>query len=128
MGSDYEAGLASLTATVGLKPAMKVKFDAQDILATLTANTGESHTGHLGDSFSFSSPSSGEALSITSSYQLVGSIKTTVGLVVTGSIKSQFVGIEGKIFGLDIPAFFTDGVTTVPKLTTILRNSQKTGT
>jgi Ca2+-binding RTX toxin-like protein len=110
LGSDYEAGLASLTATVGLKPAMKVEFDAQDILATLTANTGESHTGHLGDSFSFSSPSSGEALSITSSYQLVGSIKTTVGLVVTGSIETKFVGIEGKIFGLDIPAFFTDGI------------------
>jgi Ca2+-binding RTX toxin-like protein len=110
LGSDYEAGLASLTATVGLKPAIKVEFDAQDTLATLTANTGESHTGHLGDSFSFSSPSSGEALSITSSYQLVGSIKTTVGLVVTGSIEAKFVGIEGNIFGLDIPAFFTDGI------------------
>lgn len=109
LSTKYDAALLSMSATLGIKPAMKVEFDAQDILVTMTANTGEYHTGHLGDTFSFSSPSDATPLTVTSSYSLEGEIKTSVGLVVTGGIDVKLIGAEGKVFGLNIPAFFPDG-------------------
>jgi Ca2+-binding RTX toxin-like protein len=109
LGSSIDGGLLSLTGSLGVRPALKFEFDAQDVLVSLVASTGEVRSGRLGDSFSFASPSNGAPLSITASYQLAGTVKSSAGLVVTGRIEARAIGIEGEVFGIDIPAFFADG-------------------
>lgn len=79
LDTEYDTSFLSLNIMAGISPALKVSFDVQDIGVTLTANSGETHSGHLGDAFAFSSPQSG-TMSISSTYSLEGTLTVTPGI------------------------------------------------
>ncbi|MBY6263424.1 DUF4347 domain-containing protein, partial [Azospirillum sp. 412522] len=108
-GTEYEASLLSIDGTIGLSPALRVEFDAQDVQVTLKASNGETRSGRLGDSFTFSAPTNGSSLFITPSYRLVGNVTAKLGIVFQYGMEFKVAGVEGQVFGLKVPALFPDG-------------------
>ena len=107
--SKYDAGFVSFSGTLGIKPALRVTLDAQDIETTITTSNGQHQVGALGSSFTLTSNADGSPLSVTTSNVLDCHVKTELGVVVTGSLECQVAGAEGTVFNFEIPAFFGDG-------------------
>ncbi|MEF8756335.1 MAG: DUF4347 domain-containing protein [Accumulibacter sp.] len=107
--SEYDASIMSINLSGGLSLALKVEFDVQDVLVTLTTSDGRTETGHLGEVFSFdTAPLATGSINVNASYKLVGELRVSSGLVFTGGFEVKFLGADGQVFNMPIPAVFPD--------------------
>ncbi|NGZ27582.1 MAG: hypothetical protein G8345_11935, partial [Magnetococcales bacterium] len=73
--------LLDLDLNAELSLAQEFTFDPGNIVVQMTANTGESHTGVLGDTFFFNTPDDANgALTINTDYYLSGILTNQTGL------------------------------------------------
>jgi hypothetical protein len=102
-GFSYDLFSAELTASVEL--AQSLTFTPSKVDVTLSVN-GQTKTGHLGDSFSFTAPASGTGtMQVTASYTLEDSVETktsiqgTLGLTAEGLDATVLFSPIGPLIG-----------------------------
>ena len=98
---DLEFGAASIDAALAVTPYISAHVDVKRVDITLTASTGETHTGALGSQFVFTAPESG-SMTFTSSYKLIYEITPEIGLVTSAGFVIKLGEFEGTLLGQDI--------------------------
>lgn len=104
LGTDIELGLLSVDFTVGFKPYIDISYDVQDITISLETSDGQTHTGSLGQTFSFDMPEHQTTpLALNTSYELISNVSYEFGLVLEGGFNIRLLSLEGEILGFDLP-------------------------
>jgi len=107
---ELEAELLGIALSAGLGLTETVQYQPQ-VEMTLTSSDGQTHTGAVGQSFSFTMPASGE-LDLTASVQLGGSITTTIGLTPEMQLSLEALKASASVLGLSFslgPVWSTSG-------------------
>jgi Ca2+-binding RTX toxin-like protein len=92
---DLNYSLLGVTADLGLELTQEFSFVPQSVGVTLTANTGETHSGVLGQAFTFTSPASASGtLDIEATYTLNGVLVNKTGFVLSDSIKVDALSLD----------------------------------
>lgn len=107
LGSDIEWGVGSVDLIAQMSPYLKATLKVDNVLTTLTASTGEQHSGNLGDDFYFNVPSTyaDSSMQFSANYQLVGDVEFEYGLEFKLGIEAKFLFAEYE--GVDLGAWKT---------------------
>lgn len=97
--------LLDLDFAAGPAVAQAFEFIVNGLSVTLTADTGETHTGRIGDTFEFTAPVGQPNLLITTEVTIDQSLKSNTGLALDFAAALAVLSGELEIAGFDVAAF-----------------------
>lgn len=105
LSTKIDYGAFSLDAVLGLSPSFKVEYIPDSTVAvTLHSSWGETHSGVLGDDFSFTVPDdfTGET-NIWAEFDLSGDLGVAPGIVADFDLNTKTIFVEGEVLGKELP-------------------------
>jgi Ca2+-binding RTX toxin-like protein len=106
LSSKLEYSILGLDFKLGVSPVIKTEFiSPSDINMTLYSSWGESHSGKLGETFTFTAPdtfATSSSPSIWAEYKFIGDFNINTGIRLDYDLPLTALDLEGKLLGQPI--------------------------